>query len=183
MDGSPDETSDRVRGYTSKGRRKGAEEEMSMLIRAAAAAEAEILSELAMRSKAHWGYDEAFLAACRDELAMRSAEIEPRRTTVAEHNGSILGFVTLEGVPPEGILGMMFVEPHAMGRGVGRRLFEHVVATAQELGFERIRIDADPNAEPFYRAMGAVRIGTTPSGSIPGRMLPLLAVTITDQAA
>jgi hypothetical protein len=33
-------------------------------------------------------------------------------------------------------------------------------------------IDADPNAEAFYLAMGAVRIGQTPSGSIPGRVLP-----------
>ncbi|MCW2870403.1 GNAT family N-acetyltransferase [Actinacidiphila oryziradicis] len=154
-----------------------------MLIRAAALAEAELLTELAMRSKAHWGYDETFMAACRDELTMLPHELEPCRTTVAERSGSILGFVTLEGSPPEGILGMMFVEPDAIGRGVGRRLFEHAVATARELGFERFTIDADPNAEPFYLAMGAVRIGTAPSGAIPGRMLPLLAVTITDQAA
>ena len=74
------------------------------------------------------------------------------------------------------------VEPGVIGRGVGRRLFEHAVATARELGFKRFTIDSDPDAEPFYLAMGAVRIGTTPSGSIPGRTLPLLAVTITDQA-
>lgn len=42
-------------------------------------------------------------------------------------------------------------------------------------------IDADPNAEPFYRAMGAVRIGATPSGSIPGRELPLLEFTLTSR--
>jgi GNAT superfamily N-acetyltransferase len=153
-----------------------------MRIRAAAATEAEFLSGLALRSKAHWGYDESFIAACRDELAMLPPEIESRRTAVAEQDGGILGFVTLEGSPPEGTLGMMFVEPHAIGRGVGRRLFEHAVATAREIGFERFTIDADPNAEPFYLAMGAVRIGTVPSGAIPGRMLPLLAVTITDQA-
>ncbi|MFJ2031853.1 GNAT family N-acetyltransferase [Streptosporangium sp. NPDC087985] len=75
---------------------------------------------------------------------------------------------------------MLFVEPDAIGQGVGRRLFEHATATAANLGFARLTIDADPNAEPFYLAMGATQIGATPSGSIPGRMLPLLAITITE---
>jgi len=38
-------------------------------------------------------------------------------------------------------------------------------------------IDADPNAEGFYLKMGAERVGESPSGSIPGRMLPLLQVS------
>lgn len=49
---------------------------------------------------------------------------------------------------------------------------------ARRLGFTRLTIDADPNAEPFYRAMGAVRIGAVPSGSVPGRELPLLEVSL-----
>ncbi|MGC5014210.1 GNAT family N-acetyltransferase [Streptosporangium sp. DT93] len=154
-----------------------------MLIRAARPAEAGSLSELAIRSKGHWGYDEAFMAACRDELSVAASEVARLRATVAEHDGRVLGFATLEGDPPEGCLGMLFVEPDAIGRGVGRLLFEHAVATAADLGFERLTIDADPNAEPFYLAMGATRIGATPSGSIPGRVLPLLAVTVADRRA
>jgi GNAT superfamily N-acetyltransferase len=154
-----------------------------MLIRAARADEAEVLSELAIRSKAHWGYDEAFLAACRDELVVQASEVETLRTRVAEQDGHILGFATLEGTPPEGALGMLFIDPDAIGQGIGRRLFEHATAAAAGLGFERLTIDADPNAEPFYLAMGAIQIGATPSGSIPGRMLPLLAITITEHNA
>ncbi|WP_433258897.1 GNAT family N-acetyltransferase [Streptosporangium sp. CA-135522] len=151
-----------------------------MMIRAARADEAELLSELAIRSKAYWGYDEAFMAACRDELIIPASEVEKLRTTVAEHDGRILGFATLEGNPPEGALGMLFVEPDAIGQGVGRCLFEHATAAAASLGFARLTIDADPNAETFYLAMGATHIGATPSDSIPGRMLPLLAITITE---
>ncbi|SEL13546.1 GNAT family N-acetyltransferase [Streptacidiphilus jiangxiensis] len=150
-----------------------------MLIRPAQGIEAGILSDLAMRSKAYWGYDDAFMAACREELTLSAATIESRRTAVAELDGRLLGFATLEGEPLEGTLGMLFVEPDAIGRGVGRRLFEHVMANARALGFARLTIDADPHAEPFYLAMGARRIGATPSESIPGRMLPLLAVTFT----
>ena len=45
---------------------------------------------------------------------------------------------------------------------------------AGTLGFERITLEADPGAEPFYLAMGARRCGSIPSGSIPGRPLPVL---------
>nr|WP_211354784.1 hypothetical protein [Stackebrandtia albiflava] len=38
--------------------------------------------------------------------------------------------------------------------------------------------DADPGAEPFYRRMGAVRIGEAPSGSVPGRVLPRMTVRL-----
>lgn len=45
---------------------------------------------------------------------------------------------------------------------------------ARALGLSSLLIDADPNAEGFYLRMGAERVGEVPSGSISGRMLPLL---------
>ncbi|MFF2351718.1 GNAT family N-acetyltransferase [Kitasatospora sp. NPDC058115] len=147
-----------------------------MLIRPARPDEAAALSALALRSKAHWGYDAAFIEACRAELTLHPERIGPDRTAVAEDDGRVLGFVTLTGEPPEGELGMLFVEPAVIGRGIGRRLMEHLRAEATALGFARITFGADPNAEPFYLAVGAVRTGTTPSGSVAGRELPLLTL-------
>ncbi|WP_435232554.1 GNAT family N-acetyltransferase [Streptomyces althioticus] len=149
-----------------------------MRIRKARPDEAGELTELALRSKAHWGYDEAFMASCREELTVRPSEVGERRTALAERDGRVLGFTTVDGQPPEGAVGMMFVDPEALGQGIGRALFAYALGSARDAGFRRLTIDADPNAESFYRAMGAVRIGETPSGSIPGRVLPLLAVTL-----
>ncbi|MGP4112678.1 GNAT family N-acetyltransferase [Streptomyces sp. 4N509B] len=147
-----------------------------MLVRAARPEEAALLSELALRSKGHWGYDEDFLERCREELTLRPGDVEQRRTAVAERHGRVLGFVTVQGDPPDGELGMLFVDPPAIGGGVGRLLFEHALAVAQTLGFTRLEIGADPHAEAFYRAMGATRVGKVPSGSVPGRELPLMTV-------
>lgn len=159
-------------------------------IRAARPDEAGELSALALRSKAHWGYDRRFLDACREELTIPAEQVTARRTWVAvaqdesgaensaRSHGRILGFGTIEGEPPAGELGMLFVDPAAIGRGVGSALFTHLAATANKLGFHRLTIASDPNAEPFYLARGAVRIGTVPSGSIPGRVLPLLALAL-----
>jgi GNAT superfamily N-acetyltransferase len=93
---------------------------------------------------------------------------------VAESAGRVLGFYSLDGEPPEGELGTMWVEPDAIGTGVGRRLWQHAMEAAHIAGFMVLRIEAEPFAEGFYLAMGAERVGETPSGSIPGRVLPLL---------
>ena len=170
------------------------------VIRAALPEEAADISELAIRSKAHWGYDDAFIDASREELTIPPGRIVARRTQVVVSGGGradgaggtaddgpdagplpagrILGFGTIEGEPPAGELGMLFVDPDFIGRGVGGALFSHLAATATALGFHRLTIASDPNAEPFYLSKGAVRIGAVPSGSVPGRTLPLLAFAL-----
>ena len=50
--------------------------------------------------------------------------------------------------------------------------------TAREAGATALVIGADPRAAGFYRRMGAVEAGVVPSGSIPGRMLPLLKLRL-----
>lgn len=54
-----------------------------------------------------------------------------------------------------------WVEPSSIGRGLGRTLFDHAVATARTAGGRSLFIDSDPNAEPFYERMGAERVGWT----------------------
>lgn len=137
--------------------------------------DAAALSELALRSKGYWGYDAAFLEACRRELTLEPSDVESRRVTVAvDRSDRPVGFYTLDGEPPEGELGMMFVDPDRIGTGVGRRLWEHMAARAAALGFRTVHIEADPGAATFYEKMGATVVGSVPSGSIPGRRLPLL---------
>jgi GNAT superfamily N-acetyltransferase len=136
-----------------------------------------------MRSKAHWGYDDAFMAACRDELTMQPSFI-PRIDVAEADAGRVVGMVRLEPPGPsgrlsgEGVLEDLFVEPDAIGTGVGRLLIEHVRERARAEGMTSLSIDADPNAEAFYLAMGAERAGETPSQSIPGRVLPLLRLSV-----
>ena len=133
------------------------------------------MSDLALRSKAHWGYDADFLAACRAELTVEPADVERLRVAVAEESGAIVGFYALGGGPPEGVLCLLFVEPDGYGAGVGRMLWQDCVATAARIGLSRIRIESDPFAEGFYTVMGATRVGDVQSQSIPDRRLPLLS--------
>lgn len=152
-----------------------------MLLRPARDDESALLSDLALRSKGHWGYDADFLEACREELTLTPELLTDERARVAERDGRVVGFYTLAGRPPEGQLGHMFVEPELVSRGIGTALWAHAIDTAATLGIRRILIEADPHAEDFYLAMGAIRVGEVPSGSVPGRELPLLAYYPSEQ--
>jgi GNAT superfamily N-acetyltransferase len=147
-------------------------------IRPAAGHEAKALTELAVRSKGHWGYDEAFLSACRNELTVNPSDCEGLRVMVAAEDDSVLGFYQLVGRSPTGELAALFVDPVAIGRGIGGQLLRHALERAHELGMCALVIDADPYAEPFYVRAGARRIGAVPSGSLKGRVLPQLEIRV-----
>ena len=52
-------------------------------------------------------------------------------------------------------------------------MWEAAVDEARECGFTHLAIESDRFAEPFYLAMGARRVGATPS-PVDGAALPLL---------
>ena len=150
-----------------------------MTLREARADEAALLSALALRSKAVWGYSREFMEACRDELTYAAEEIAQGGFVVAEEDGGIVGFYALERCAPGEVeLDALFVEPGAIGRGVGRALIEDAKIRAARIGARRMTIQGDPHAEPFYAAAGAVVCGSRPSGSIPGRALPLFVIEL-----
>ncbi len=145
-----------------------------MRVRAASADDAARLTDLAIRSKRHWGYDDAFIGAAMPELTVTAEHIETGHVFVVEDAGRLVGFYGLHWEPPTADLTWMFIEPDAIGRGYGRVLWDHAVRTARSLGYEEIVIESDPFAEGFYAGMGAVREGGSPSRLIPGRVLPFL---------
>ena len=136
--------------------------------------EADAITDLAVRSKAHWGYDAAFLEASRSELRIDPAWCDGIRLEVAEHDGRLLAFSRIGGEPPAGWLHDLFVDPVAIGQGIGRSLLQRAAATAAGLGMTTLAIESDPHAEAFYLRCGAVRIGETVSPIAAGRTLPLL---------
>jgi GNAT superfamily N-acetyltransferase len=134
------------------------------------------LSWCAYNSKAHWGYGEAFMAACVDELTIRPEHLGTHVLRVAARGTEIAGFhgVALDGDEAE--LEWLFVAPDAMGSGIGRSLLDDASAIARNAGARHLRIEVDPNARAFYERCGAVCVGEVASASIPGRALPLLTL-------
>src|SRR5215204_6426162 len=148
---------------------------VDLAIRPARPAEAGVLSALALRSKAYWGYDAKFLAACQDDLTLSPDDIATSTVYVFDGASAPAGFYRLV-LQDDGVaeLDAFFVEPAAMGQGIGRRLWRHAVSTAATMGCSEMVWQSDPQAEGFYLAMGAQRTGDAESTVMPGRMLPLM---------
>lgn len=136
------------------------------------------LSDLCFRSKAVWGYDEEFIEACQSELLFEPRDLELTPIAIAEHDGKPIGVAQLKVVDDEADLLKLFVEPSALRSGTGKALLAWAIDVAKKLGATRLTIEADPDAAPFYRRMGAYDVGQAPSGSVPGRMLPKLAMNL-----
>ena len=147
-------------------------------IRRARPDEADALSALAARSKAHWGYDADFLERVRDAMTLRGEDVDQHEVWMLESaDGTPIGYHrVIPGDPAE--LEDLWVDPSSIGSGAGRRLFTHAVEVARRGGASALEIDADPNALGFYERMGAVRIGDTASKLIPGRTLPRLRIEV-----
>lgn len=140
--------------------------------------EAASLSALCLRSKAVWGYDDAFMAACVEELTVTIEALASSHFQVSDDNGNINGVVQVEVRGDEAELELLYVDPDRIGTGAGRALMSWAKDTSRALGADRLIIVADPHAVEFYEHMGARRIGEYPSGSIPGRMLPQLVIPL-----
>ena len=91
----------------------------------------------------------------------------PWRAWVAERDGTILGYATTtaaksEWLPPPdnaGELTNLYLEPEAIGTGVGRILYEYAVADLGTRGFDPLVVWAfrgNDRALRFYRRMGLV---------------------------
>ena len=150
-------------------------------IRAARPDEAEALTELAIRSKAYWGYSPSFMEACRDELTVTDGALTApdAHYYVAEGGSRLLGYYAVERRTDRAFeLEALFVDPAFIGKGIGRALTAHAKDLVRQLGGRRMIIQSDPNAAAFYRAAGGEPSGSKASASIPGRSLPLFTIDL-----
>lgn len=137
-----------------------------------------------MRSvEQRWDYSPEFMAWEPEHIAIAPEHLTGAITNVLEVDGRIGGVYVLRGEPPEMELSRMMLEPGLIGTGLGRRMWEHAVETARSLGVRVLTIDRDPNAEPFYRRMGAVTVGEhdwTPP-MMPGWRIKMMRFTLPDK--
>lgn len=146
----------------------------SVFVRPAWPDEGPLLSALAMKSKAHWGYDDDFMERCRGELTVTVPRMARTRFRVAQVADEIAGFCALSIDDRDASVESLFVAPRFIGAGIGRILMQDILEYARRHGIRLVHVEADPHAVDFYEQEGFQLCGEVPSGSIPGRKLPLL---------
>ena len=123
--------------------------------------DAATLTAIAFAAKRHWGYPERWIESWSDVLTVEREFISSNETYAAVVDSQTVGFYALGRKGDRLDLRHMWVLPNSMRRGVGRSLFLHALERTKALGFRKLEIEADPNAEPFYQRLGAHRIGTS----------------------
>ena len=123
--------------------------------------DAAVLTDIAFAAKRHWKYPESWIESWRDLLTIQPEFIASHETYAALVDGRTVGFYALAGTDDKLNLLHLWVLPNEMGRGLGRALFIHALARSRALGFKNLEIESDPNAEGFYKRMGAHRIGAS----------------------
>jgi GNAT superfamily N-acetyltransferase len=144
-----------------------------VVIRAAEPGERERLREIAIASKAHWGYDEEQVRRWGEGL-----ELSPGVDRfVAEVDGEVVAYASLVCEDDVCVLDELWVEPEWIGKGVGSGLFRFALARAREGGARRLEWEAEPNAVGFYERMGG-RYLRDSEPSAWGRVTPVMGIDL-----
>lgn len=138
--------------------------------------DSERLKQVAIESKSYWGYSENLILQWAQTPIITPESIEKDIVYVAYVNSCIIGWYRLLIRLPVVILEDLWVLPEYIGKGVGKNLFKHAIRQANLSGAERLELDADPNAEPFYTRMGCQVIGESISEW--GRAIPHMAYNL-----
>jgi len=141
--------------------------------------QSERLTEIAHAAKRHWGYPERWMELWKGALTITPEYISNNGVYSATDGEEVVGFYALIISGDKATLDHLWVDPKYIGRGLGKALFNHAVENAADHHVSVIEVESDPNAEGFYKHMGARRIGET-SSELDGqeRVLPLLSLEI-----
>ncbi len=136
----------------------------------------ETLNKISLLSKTYWGYLESWIVNWMDELTLNSDKLLKQNVLVVENESKIIGFSSIIENSKNYEILHLWVLPEHIGKGIGKKLLEKTVETF--VNFEKpIIVEADPNAEPFYKSQGFVTFDKVESFP-KGRFLPVMKKTI-----
>jgi N-acetylglutamate synthase-like GNAT family acetyltransferase len=138
--------------------------------------DANTLTEIALESKAHWGYTDELLESWRDDLTILPGIFDSWNGSKFVIDDEIAGFYLLNRVNARTCyLEFLFVRPKFIGKSIGKHLIEHAIVSCRTNSCEVLNVLSDPNAENFYAKYGSKTISQTES-SVPGRFLPEMKI-------
>ena len=142
-------------------------------------AEADILTQIALGAKRHWGYPERWIELWTPQLTFSPEYFETNESWAAAEDGNPVAFYTLLEANEIASLENLWVRPESMGKGIGKLLFLHAIDIARGRGYKTLQLEADPNAVGFYERMGMHQVGERHS-EVDGqpRILPIMGMTL-----
>lgn len=144
----------------------------------------EAINSLMRRSKAYWGYDEAFMSKFMQLFQMTSDYLEKDQVRLfyeadGSQYGMSIGFYSFSlNAESDYELDNFFIDPGYIGKGFGKKMWHHVVDDLKVCGTKKFVLWSDPGAEDFYKKMGCTKIGVKESFMMPDRYPVIFEYTI-----
>lgn len=136
------------------------------------------ITELTIRSKDHWGYGKDQIEAWRAELTITPKYIDENQVIKVTKEEQLVGFYAYQASNSKVVkLNFLFIEPDFIGKGYGKILMKDFLKRVEKDGYESATLDADPNAEKFYRSFGFDVVGKLKT-AIKDRFLPIMELKI-----
>lgn len=136
--------------------------------------DSELLTTITKRSKAYWGFSEEILKEWEHLLSISKDYIEKNMVYKLVENENVIGYYSYFSIDEKTIkLDNLFILPEFIGKGFGKTLMNDFLEKANRLGIKKITLDAEPNAENFYKTFGFETVGQLES-SIKDRYLPIM---------
>ena len=105
-------------------------------------------------ANSHYTPEEVEAWASPREPGHYAEAIRDKEFYVAEEDGAVIGFGTLNPVERE--IEAVYVSPEVVRRGVGSAILGRLEERARDLGLRSLKMDASLNAVAFYRSAGYV---------------------------
>jgi len=127
--------------------------------------EAEVLTDIAIKAKGHWGYSDVQMAHWAKQFLTVSPEyVAANHAWVASVDSRPVAFAAIKLEAAETILDHLWVLPAYIGQGIGKSLFLHAALCMDAMHCHEFVFASDPHADGFYYKMGAAKIGDNHSG-------------------
>lgn len=126
-----------------------------MIFEKAIPADIESLTELAVRSKRHWGYSKEAMELWNINLTMTEEFLNTHTVIKATLEDDIVGFFALEEIQATTRIAQYWVDTPFMRKGYGSAMFKYLKDFLKSNHVEKATIVLDPNGLAFFENKGA----------------------------
>jgi N-acetylglutamate synthase-like GNAT family acetyltransferase len=103
-------------------------------------------------AKSHYTSEEVAAWARPREPEHYAESIREKEFYIAEENGVVVGFGTLNQMQRE--IEAVYVSPEVVRRGVGKAILQKLEERARDLSIKSLKMNASLNAVSFYKSVG-----------------------------
>lgn len=132
--------------------------------RRALPSEAEAARELILRSMGHWDHPPGYLEEAARLSTLSAEDLRRDDAWMVLVDDAVAGFYRLSRADDSAEIEEFHLEPSVIGRGIGRRMFDHAAERAGASGARWLVWSTDAHSLGFYLRMGGEITGTEPSG-------------------